>query len=320
MNLGFAGTPSFAVRILQALIDSSHEVRVVFTQPDRRAGRGRRLIPSPVRSLAENHGLNVRTPARIGDDVSHLEGLDVLVVAAYGHILPDAALHAPESGCINVHASLLPRWRGAAPVERAIMAGDVLTGVSIMQMDAGLDTGPVLLSRSTAVRETDTGVSLTAALADLGADALLETLATLHALKPVPQDHAQATLAPKITGADAAIDWRSSAPSIARQVRALVHRRTAYAMIDAERVRVLEAQAVSLQRPTVAEGSPRDPFECAGTVSNTPEGVAVACGEGALLLRTVQLSRGRGRPMAARDAANGYPQIFAAGTRFDVPR
>ncbi len=309
MNLGFAGTPSFAVRILQALIDSNHVVRVVFTQPDRRAGRGRKLVPSPVRSLAEANGLTVRTPLRIGDDLSHIGGMDVFVVAAYGQILPAAVLRAPVRGCINVHASLLPRWRGAAPVERAIMAGDALTGVSIMQMDAGLDTGPVLLSRSLPIAETDTGISLTAALADLGAEALLETLATLDTLTAVPQDDAQATLAPKISNADAVIDWRNSAESVARQVRALVHRRTAYTTISDERLRLLEALA-----------APGKPVWKPGTVAKSREGVTVACGQGTLMLQTVQLSRGSGRPMAARDAANGYPQMFATGARFDVPR
>ncbi len=315
MNLGFAGTPSFAVRILQALIDSTHAVRVVLTQPDRRAGRGRRFIPSPVRTLAEANGLAVRTPIRIADELTCLEGLDVLVVAAYGRLLPQAMLDAPARGCINVHASLLPRWRGAAPVEHAIMAGDALTGVSIMQMDAGLDTGPVMLSRSVAVRETDTGVSLTAALADLGADTLLESLEQLDALKPIPQDNARATFAPKLTDADAAIDWRRSAASVARQLRALAHRRTAYTMIGDERLLVLGARSVPLQKKGLGSGSAQDP----GTVSKSREGVTVACGEGALLLQTVQLSRGSGRSMSARDAANGYPQIFATGVRFDVP-
>ena len=310
MILGFAGTPGFAVRILQALIDSEHAVRVVFTQPDRPRGRGRRLVPSPVRALAEANGLTVRTPVRIGAEISRAAGLDVLVVAAYGLLLPQALLDAPRLGCINVHASLLPRWRGAAPVERAIMAGDKLTGVSIMQMDAGLDTGPVLMSRSAALRETDTGVSLTASLADLGADALLEALERVDALDPIPQDNARATFAPKLTGADAVIDWRRSAASIARQVRALAHRRTAYTTVGDDRLRVLEAVAL--------RGAGAVPVP--GTVSKTREGVAVACGEGALLLLTVQISRGSGRPMPARDAANGYPRIFAAGARFDVPR
>ena len=312
MILGFAGTPGFAVRILQALIDSEHAVRVVFTQPDRPGRRGRRLVASPVRTLAEANGLTVRTPAGIGAELSSVEGLDVLVVAAYGLLLPQTLLNAPSRGCINVHASLLPRWRGAAPVERAIIAGDKLTGVSIMQMDAGLDTGPVLMSRSLPLRETDTGVSLTDSLAELGADALLECLERLDALEPVPQDNARATFAPKLTGADAVIDWRCSAASIARQVRALAHRQTAYATFGNERLRVLEAQAVALQEQGAVPLS--------GTVSKTREGVSVACGEGALLLQTVQLSRGSGRPMPARDAANGYPQIFASGARFDVPR
>ena len=315
MNLGFAGTPGFAVRILQALIDSGHAVRLVFTQPDRRAGRGRRLIPSPVRALAQAHGLTVRTPARIADDALRLEGLDVLVVAAYGQILPASVLNAPNRGCINVHASLLPRWRGAAPVERAIMAGDARTGVSIMQMDAGLDTGPVLLRRCVAISETDTGITLTDALADLGAGALLETLENLYHLEAVAQDSSRATLAPKITDDDAVIDWERPAANIARQVRAMVHRRTAYTTVGKERLQVLEAQEVTSQKAGSLAEEPRP-----GTVLRSRDGVTVACGTGALSLRTVRLSRGSGRTMSARDAANGYPRIFAAGAHFDVPR
>ena len=315
MNLGFAGTPGFAVRILQALIDSEHAVGAVFTQPDRRAGRGRKLVPSPVRALAEASGLSVHTPLRIADALACLKELDVLVVAAYGRLLPQPALDAPRRGCINVHASLLPRWRGAAPVERAIMAGDTSTGVSIMRMDAGLDAGPVLLSRSIAIDETDTGISLTASLAELGADALLESLARLDALTPVAQDDAHATIAPRLTAADAAIDWRNSAERIARQVRALVHRRTAYATMANDRLRVVQARA--LQAPNIGAGP--DVVQSPGTVLRTRDGVLVACGEGALLLETVQLSRGSGRPMSARDAANGYPKLFAASAHFDVP-
>ena len=315
MNLGFAGTPGFAVRILQALIDSEHAIGVVFTQPDRRAGRGRKLVPSPVRTLAEAQGLNVHTPLRIVDALASLKDLDVLVVAAYGLLLPQPALDAPRQGCINVHASLLPRWRGAAPVERAIMAGDTTTGVSIMQMDAGLDTGPVLLSRSIAIKETDTGMSLTASLAELGAESLLESLARLDAITPVAQHDDLATIAPKLVAADAAIDWRSDAEHIARQVRALAHRRTAYTTMGNDRLRVLQARAVRTQDKAAGPDVVQDP----GTVFRSCDGVSVACGEGSLLLETVQLSRGSGRPLSALDAANGYPSIFAAGARFDVP-
>ena len=313
MNLGFAGTPGFAVHILQALIDSDHAIDAVFTQPDRPAGRGRKLVPSPVRTLAEAAGLAVHTPLRIADALAWLKDLDVLVVAAYGLLLPQPALDAPKRGCINVHASLLPRWRGAAPVERAIMAGDTSTGVSIMQMDAGLDTGPVLLSRSIAIKPADTGMSLTASLAQLGADAVLQALARLETLAPVAQDDALATFAPKIVAADAAIDWRNDAERIARRVRALAHRRTAYATMGKDRLRVLQARAVLLQERAT------DLVQFPGTTLKTSDGILVVCGEGALLLETVQLSRGRGRPMSALDAANGYPNILAAGARFDVP-
>ena len=216
LDLGFAGTPDFAVRILRALHESPHRVAAVFTQPDRPAGRRRRLTPSPTRRFAEAHGLPVHTPERIGAELPRIRTLDVLVVAAYGLILPAAVLDAPARGCLNVHASLLPRWRGAAPVERAIMAGDTTTGVSIMRIDTGLDTGPVLARRATPIRApTETGAALTERLADLGAREMLDCLARLDELEPIPQDPAGATQAPKLTARDAVIDWTRPAADIA---------------------------------------------------------------------------------------------------------
>ena len=308
LRLGFAGTPEFAVRILRALHASPHPIVAVFTQPDRPAGRRRLPTPSPTRRFAEAHGLAAYTPERIGTELERMRSLDLLVVAAYGLLLPTTLLEAPARGCINVHASLLPRWRGAAPVERAIMAGDTTTGVSIMCMDAGLDTGPVLARRSTAIGPDETGATLTVRLADLGATALLECLANLDALAPAPQDASLATHAPKLTPLDATIDWARPARDIALQVRALSGRQSAFATLRGERLRILAALAIDAQSPAP------------GLMLRTRAGVAVGCGSGALVLKTLQLSRGKGRPMSARDAANGFPQLIAPGVQLDVSR
>ena len=307
LTLGFAGTPDFAVRILRPLLDSPHRIAAVFTQPDRPAGRRRRLTPSATRRFAEGHGLPVHTPERIDAELPRLRSLDVLVVAAYGLILPETVLNAPARGCINVHASLLPRWRGAAPVERAIMAGDTTTGVSIMCIDTGLDSGPVLARRSTPIGADETGAALTERLADLGAQALLDCLDRLDELEPTPQDPAHATRAPKLTARDAVIDWTRPAADIALQVRALAGRRSAFATRDGERFGILAARATDAVDPTP------------GRLDRTAAGFAVGCGAGALLLETVQLARGKGRSMSAQAAVNGFPELFAAGVRFDVP-
>ena len=325
MRLGFAGTPEFAERILAALIGSRHAVGVVFTQPDRPAGRRRRLMPSPVRVHAEAQGLCVQAPERFHAQERWLSGLDVLVVAAYGLILPPAALAAPTRGCLNVHASLLPRWRGAAPVERAIMAGDAVTGVSIMQMEAGLDTGPVLLRREVGIDVADTGATLTARLAEAGAAALLECLDRLDDLNAAPQDDARATYAPKLTAADAIIDWSRPAIDIERQVRALAGRQPA-----CTRLRGLAGRGESSNK-NGAQGPDNEPVRMnvlaasaipanaqPGELVKHGRGFAVGCGAGALALETVQLARGKGRPMAAASAANGYPDLFKHGARCDV--
>ncbi len=225
LRLGFAGTPEFAARILHALLAAARVPAVVYTQPDRPAGRRRRLSASPVKTLAEQHNLPVRQPRslRPAEEAAALRAadLDVFVVAAYGLILPTAVLTAPRFGCINVHASLLPRWRGAAPVERAIMAGDTETGVSIMHMEQGLDTGPVYLQRRLAITPDLDGPSLEARLADLGAEALLECLVRLPDLRPQPQAPEGVTYAAKLSRADAAIDWTLLAVVIERKIRAL---------------------------------------------------------------------------------------------------
>jgi methionyl-tRNA formyltransferase len=226
MRVAFAGTPEFAVPTLLALQRSPHELVGVLTQPDRPRGRGRHLTPSPVK-LAAGASVPVAQPARLGspEDRAQLAAWrpDVLVVVAYGLILPEAALRIPPLGCVNVHASLLPRWRGAAPVERALLAGDESTGITIMLMDEGLDTGPILLQRALAIDPQDTGASLRQRLADLGAPLLLEALQGLAAgsLQPRPQAADGITYARKLEKGEAPIDWRRTAPEIERQVRAL---------------------------------------------------------------------------------------------------
>lgn len=311
-RLGFAGSPDFAATVLRALATSTHEVAIAFTQPDRRAGRGRKLTPCPARRQAEALGIPVRTPSSLDAELDTLAELDCLVVAAYGLLLSPAALAAPKHGCINVHASLLPRWRGAAPVERAIMAGDSVTGVSIMQMDARLDTGPVYTRRELGINDAG-GEDMTAALAELGAEALLGTLATLPGSAPSPQCDRDATLAPKLTPTDAIIDWRRDAESISRQVQALTGRMPAFAtQSDARgglRMRILAARP----RSGTGEGTP-------GTLVQRNDSWRIICAGGELELITVQLNRGKGTPLPIADAVRGYPFIFCAGATFDVAK
>ena len=309
-RLGFAGSPDFAATVLQALATSTHEVTIAFTQPDRRAGRGRKLTPCPARRQAEALGIAVLTPSSLDAELDALAELDCLVVAAYGLLLSPKALAAPKHGCINVHASLLPRWRGAAPVERAIMAGDTVTGVSIMQMDAGLDTGPVYTRRSLDVDDAG-GEEVTAALAELGAEALLDTIAALPELTPEPQCDAEATLAPKLTPADAIIDWRRDAGSIARQVQALAGRMPAFAMQSDARGRIRMRVLSARRHAGTGKAAP-------GTLVQHDDSWRVICGSGELELTTVQLNRGKGTPLSVADAARGYPSIFTPDATFDV--
>ena len=308
LRLGFAGTSPFAATILERLIGSSHQVAAVYTQPDRRAGRGRKLKPSAVRVLAEATGIAVHVPERLGQaDVVAFAEFDCLTVAAYGLLLPPAALTAPRYRCVNVHASLLPRWRGAAPIERAIMAGDRETGVSIMQVHAGLDTGPVYLQRSLPLDDAATGEAVTAALAALGADALLDALETLPTATPVAQDDELVTLAPKLTAAEAAVDWTRDVAVVDRQVRALAGRMTAHTSApDDVRIRILRA------RPWAATRHNARP----GQLQRDRDRWSVACRDGALELLSVQLNRGKGTPQAPASVANGYPGIFFDGAIF----
>lgn len=312
LRLGFAGSPDFASTVLAALLDSSHEVVVAYSQPDRPAGRGRKLQPSAVKALAQAHGVEVATPSTLrGPEASSAlagHALDALIVAAYGLILPRSILTTPKYGCLNVHASVLPRWRGAAPVEHAIMAGDRETGVSIMQMDVGMDTGPVLDRAVVPLDGTETGGPLTSGLATLGAERLLAMLESLPDATATPQDERFATYAAKLTSATATIDWREPAPAVARLVRALADRQPASSTLDGTVIRILEAAPVA-----------RAPRASPGTLILAEDALLVRCGFGALKIRRVQIARGKGTPLDVRDARNGYPTLLADGRVFDLP-
>jgi len=242
------GTPDFAVPTLDALVEAAHEVVCVYTQPPRPGGRrGRELVKTPVHLAAERHGIEVRTPATLRDHEAQAGfaalDADVGIVAAYGLILPQPVLDSPKHGCLNVHASLLPHWRGAAPIQRAILAGDHVTGITIMQMEAGLDTGPMLATARTPIEDKTAG-ELTAELAEIGAQLMVGTLIDLHALHPVPQDDGEATYAKKIDKAEARIDFARDAEFIERQVRAFAPAPGAWCEIDGERTKIFAADVI----------------------------------------------------------------------------
>jgi len=311
LRLVFAGTPDFAAAHLRALLAwPGCEVIAVYTQPDRPAGRGKKLAASPVKQLALEHGLPVYQPLRLRDEAAQAElralTPDVMVVVAYGLILPAAVLETPRLGCINVHASLLPRWRGAAPIQRAIEAGDTLSGVTIMQMDVGLDTGPMLNTVRCDIAPNETGGSLHDKLAELGAPALLQTLTDLAAGRAQPQlqDDGQANYASKLDKTEAAIDWRQPAAVIERRIRAFNPFPVCFGEIGGTRVKVLGAVI------TEGRGEPGELL--------TDGGIRVACGDGrALELLELQLPGGRALPV--RDILNGHAALFAPGNRFDLP-
>ncbi len=285
MKVIFAGTPEFARQALAVIIAAGHEVVLVLTQPDRPSGRGMKLTPSPVKLEAQQHGIPVYQPEKLKDLASHepirAVDADVMVVAAYGLILPQAVLDIPKHGCLNIHASLLPRWRGAAPIQRAIEAGDAETGICIMQMEAGLDTGPVLLEKRLPVTGTDTGGSLHDNLAKLGAQAIVEALSTLEFLKPVPQPELGVTYAAKLAKEDARIDWRLPAEHLTRKIRAFNPVPGAWTLLNGETVKIWQAEAIALK------GSPGEVL-CADS-----RGLVVACGEGAVKVMELQKAGAR---------------------------
>lgn len=294
------GTPDFAVPTLVALLAAGHDIVTVYTQPPRPAQRGKRLQPSPVHLAAEARGLPVATPLNFRADADRAAfaalAADVAVVAAYGLILPQAVLDAPRLGCINVHASLLPRWRGAAPIQRAILAGDAETGVTIMQMEAGLDTGPMLAHGTTPIGRKTAG-ALTTELAALGADLLVSVLADRSAHPPVPQPDSGALYAPKLDKSEAHLDFLISAPQVERQIRAF--HPTSYFEVRGERVRVLAAEVLPPAHSAAAPATTLD------------DQLTIACNPGAIRATVVQ--RAGGKPMPASDFLRGFP--IAAGTR-----
>jgi len=317
LRVAFAGTPPFAVPALQALAASGHRLVGVLTQPDRPAGRGRQIQPSAVKVLARQLGVPIAQPAQLRSAAQLAELAawqpDVLVVVAYGLILGPEALTLPPLGCVNVHASLLPRWRGAAPIQHAILAGDRQTGVSIMLMNAGLDTGPVLATCAVPIESTDTTATLAARLAQQGAGLLMPVLADLEAgcARPLPQSEQQATYAPKIDRALAQIDWGLSAEQIARQVRAFNPRPVAYTSWYGQPLRIWEAEPVDPgQASPVLEGIPATVTDVPGTVLEVVDGrLVVQSGQGLVGVGRLQLA-GR-RPVSAREFAGSTSPVGA---------
>ncbi|MFN6976999.1 MAG: methionyl-tRNA formyltransferase [Gemmobacter sp.] len=290
MRVVFMGTPDFAVPALDA-VAAAHDVACVYTQPPRPAGRGQAERPTPVHACAAARGLAVRHPPRLRDPADQAAfaalAADVAVVVAYGLILPQPVLDAPRQGCLNIHASLLPRWRGAAPIHRAVMAGDAETGVCIMRMEAGLDTGPVLLRDATPIGPEDTTGDLHDRLATMGAALIARALDALEALRPVPQPEAGVTYAAKIDKAEARVDWTRPAADVDRQIRGLSPVPGAWCMAGGERIRLL--------RSRLADGS--------GAPGQVLGGFRIACGTGAVEILEAQ--REGKRPMPATEVLRG---------------
>lgn len=297
LKVSFAGTPEFARQALEALIAAGCQIPLVLTRPDRPAGRGKTLIASPVKQLALAHGLPLYQPERLRDVAMHqplIEATpDVLVVAAYGLILPQAVLDIPRLGCLNIHASLLPRWRGAAPIQRAIEAGDRETGITIMRMDAGLDTGPMLLRRALPIAADETGGSLHDKLAALGATLIVEALRELPQLVPLPQPSEGVSYAAKLDKRESVVDWRQSAQLLARRLRAF----DPWPGMQTE----LDGQTIKLWR-----GEPVDGHGVPGELLAVDDlGIVIACGEGAL--RVIELQKPGGRRLGVADFLRGQP-------------
>jgi len=305
MRIVFAGTPEFAAQHLQALLDAGREMVAVYTQPDRPAGRGQKLMPSPVKQLALQHNIAVYQPQTLRDPAAQAELAalkpDLMVVVAYGLILPQVVLDTPRLGCINSHASLLPRWRGAAPIQRAIQAGDASSGVTVMQMEAGLDTGPMLLKVTTTITAEDTGGSLHDRLAQLGSAAVVEAVAKLAAgtLHGEVQDDSLATYAHKLNKDEARLDWSRPAIELERLIRAFNPWPLCHSSLNGEALKIHAAQ--------LGEGSGQPGSILAADKS----GLTVACGEGALRLTRLQLPGGKALSFA--DLYNSRREQFAAG-------
>lgn len=305
MRIVFAGTPEFAAEHLKALLDSPYQIVAVYTQPDRPAGRGQKLMPSPVKQLAVAHDIPVFQPPtlRNEDAQAELAALepDLMVVVAYGLILPQAVLDIPRLGCINSHASLLPRWRGAAPIQRAVEAGDAESGVTVMRMEAGLDTGPMLLKVVTPISADDTGGSLHDRLAEMGPPAVVQAIAGLAdgSLQGEVQDDALATYAHKLNKDEARIDWNRPAAELERLIRAFNPWPVCHSTLDGESVKVLAAKL------STGQGAPGEILEA------SKDGLVVACADQALSLTRLQLPGGKA--LAFSDLFNSRREKFASG-------
>ncbi len=310
LRIVFAGTPEFASEHLKALLDSPHEIIAVYTQPDRPAGRGQKLMPSPVKQLAAQHGIPVMQPPTLRDAAAQAELAalqpDLLVVVAYGLILPQVVLDIPRLGCINSHASLLPRWRGAAPIQRAVQAGDAESGVTVMRMELGLDTGPMLLKTVTPITAEDTGGTLHDRLAELGPPAVLQAITGLAdgTLVGEVQDDSLATYAHKLNKDEARIDWSRPADELERLIRAFNPWPICHSTLNGEALKVLAASVAA--NPAQAQGVPGAILEA------SKDGLIVACGVGALRLTRLQLPGGK--PLNFTDLFNSRREKFAIGT------
>ena len=305
MNILFAGTPAFAAAALQSLLNAGHRVPLVLTQPDRPAGRGLKPQASAVKQLALARGLELSQPASLKDPAVTAQlaqhGADVMVVAAYGLMIPPAVLALPRLGCLNIHASLLPRWRGAAPIQRAILAGDAETGVTIMQMDEGLDTGAMLMKAGVPITADDTAQTLHDKLAAAGAGLIVQALERPQDWKPEAQDPAQASYAAKLSRSEACIDWTRPAAEIDRMVRAFNPVPGAYTMLNGQPLKIWRTEPLAR---TVADAAP-------GTVLQDAGALLVATGSG--ILRLHELQRAGGKRLPAQVFLAGMP--FAPGLR-----
>lgn len=308
MRILFAGTPEFAVAPLMAL-HQQYEIAAVFTQPDRPSGRGKKLTPPPVKVAAQARDIEVYQLSSLRDQGALIESLevDIMVVVAYGMLLPQAVLDLPRIACINIHASLLPRWRGAAPIQRAIQAGDEKTGVSIMRMELGLDTGPVFQMLETPIEVTDTSATLHDKLATLGAQGIVETVAALTKnpnLEAQPQDHQHANYAHKISKAEAQLDWHDSAQQLGQNIRAFNPWPICETYLGSDRIRIWQAQAIDTQHHAQA----------GEIISLDSQTIVVACGSGALALQTLQ--RPGSKPLGVGEFCNGF--ALAVGDKFEA--
>ncbi|MXZ55675.1 MAG: methionyl-tRNA formyltransferase [Gammaproteobacteria bacterium] len=307
MQFAFAGSPTFAADILQLILDAGLRPQLVITQTSKPTGRGQKLRHTPVYSLALRENIPIATPYNIEECVKSLKDLELLAVAAYGQILPRSVLNAPLFGCINVHTSLLPRWRGASPIEHAILHGDKTTGVSIMQIESKLDAGPIYLQQSCSLDGKETTTSLSNVLTKMGGNALLTVLNDFcKADKPIPRPQAKTgvTYAPRLSSNDARINWGQTATVNERKVRAFVGRNAAFTSREELRLRVLEAE--------VREGE-----FLPGRLYRSKKTLTIGCTHDGLQLRTVQLNRGKGTPLSVASVLNGFGRLFEDGVQFD---